>query len=150
MCSNDNEVERMVSCRTMPSAGVWFKLAYCFEQGKLTCQGTCRRYQTVSRRRFGYRLRTSVFSLISTSIKTTSNICTWRSNGRWWKCPFDCVCLWDGADNLQDKNTPAVVSLVAGGIAGGVEGFLSVRQAIVALLIILLTPTLVSPGVCED
>ena len=28
---------------------------------------------------------------------------------------------------LQDKNTPAVVSLAAGGVAGGVEGFLSVR-----------------------
>lgn len=26
---------------------------------------------------------------------------------------------------MQDKNTPAVVSLVAGGIAGGIEGFLS-------------------------
>jgi hypothetical protein len=29
-------------------------------------------------------------------------------------------------DNFQDKNTPALVSLAAGGIAGGVEGFLSV------------------------
>jgi hypothetical protein len=27
---------------------------------------------------------------------------------------------------IQDNNTPAVVSLAAGGIAGGVEGFLSV------------------------
>lgn len=32
-------------------------------------------------------------------------------------------------DMVQDNNTPAVVSLVAGGIAGGVEGFLSVCQA---------------------
>ena len=31
------------------------------------------------------------------------------------------------ADEIKDKTTPAVVSLAAGGIAGGVESFLSVR-----------------------
>lgn len=30
-------------------------------------------------------------------------------------------------DESQDDNIPAVVSLAAGGVAGGVEGFLSVR-----------------------
>ena len=31
------------------------------------------------------------------------------------------------ADIPQDKNTPAMVSLISGGIAGGVEGFMTVR-----------------------
>jgi hypothetical protein len=31
------------------------------------------------------------------------------------------------ADISQDKNTPVVVSLISGGIAGGVEGFMTVR-----------------------
>jgi hypothetical protein len=51
---------------------------------------------------------------------------------------------------FKDKNTPAVVSLAAGGIAGGVEGFLSVRpmshQHHDARLMQLVVPF----GVCED
>lgn len=57
--------------------------------------------------------------------------------------------ILSSADSSQDKNTPAVVSLISGGIAGGVEGFMTVRRALSPSRYVL-TFCLVSCGVRKD
>jgi hypothetical protein len=54
----------------------------------------------------------------------------------------DVRCEPNNFDSFQDKNTPAIVSLAAGGVAGGVEGFLSVCSYITEAEICRVTETI--------
>ena len=105
--------------------------------------------------RFGCRLTIGAdpgnFSINCRVLQQHHQLIILASNGFGDRCTELIRSIWLWNWQLQDSKTPAVVSLAAGGVAGGIEAFTSVCLAPLICYILLMSWQLkVSAWVCED